>query len=62
VVYVILADRQRQHALAVIAAGGDVDLDEVMDGFDARLNEAESGSTISWEQRELMDNLGLRRR
>lgn len=57
--HVILLDQLRGHVLAVVAAGGEVDLEEILEDFDTRLNETPSED--DWEKQQLMAELGIGR-
>ncbi len=56
--HVILLDQLRGHVLAVVAAGGEVDLEEVLEDFETRLNE--EPSEVNWERQQLLADLGIR--
>jgi len=57
---VLLVDQQRQHVLAVISGGGEVNLEEVLDDFDAQLNAPIAA--VDRARQALMDDLGVGRR
>ena len=57
--HVILLDQLRGHVLAVVAAGGEVDLEEVLEDFETRLNEKPAEE--NWERQQLLADLGIKR-
>lgn len=56
----LLLDRHERQVLAVLAAGGEIDVDDAMARFDAALDAPAEAETVDPELFETLRSLGLR--